>query len=163
MIDVYILLMAIAVLFAAASIWDNDLVRAAASLVAVFLISGLALLVLGAWFIGAMQVLLGAGAVAILALYAAITASERREVLRAPRASVIAAITLSILAFSIGFLSISTPGVFTFYSSNTRQVAHAFFSDIGLMAALSVLLLVALIASAYLIRYLTIQEVMEYE
>ena len=163
MIEVYILLMGLATLFAAATLWDDDLVRAAASLVAVFLVSGLALLALGAWFIGAMQVLLGAGAVAILALYAAITAAERREVLRAPRAGAIAAIMLSILAFSIGFLTIATPGVFTFYASNTRQVAQAFFSDIGLMAALSVLLLVALIASAYIIRYITIQEVIEHE
>ncbi len=163
MIEVFILLLGLATLFAAATLWDNDLVRAAASLVAVFLLTGLALLSLGAWFIGAMQVLLGAGAVAILAIYAAVTASERREVLRAPEAGKIAAVTLAILGFSIGFLTISTPGVFTFYSSSAKSIAKVLFSDLGLAAALSVLLLVALIASAYIIRYIAIREVIEHE
>ncbi len=159
MIDIFILLMGIATLFAAASLWDDDIVRAAASLVAVFLMSGLALLSIGAWFIGAMQVLLGAGAVAILAIYAAVTASQRREVLKAPEASKIAAVTLATLAFSIGFLTISTPGTLFFYSSTAKSVAQTLFSDLGLVAALSLLLLVALISSAYVIRYISIKEV----
>ncbi|UXD22434.1 hypothetical protein IPA_04720 [Ignicoccus pacificus DSM 13166] len=163
MIEVFILLMGAATLFAAATLWDEDLVRAAAALVAVFLLSGLALLSIGAWFIGAMQVLLGAGAVAILAIYAAVTASQRREVLKAPEAGKIAAVTLAILGFSIGFLTISTPGMITFYSSTAKSIAKVLFSDLGLMAALSVLLLVALIASAYVIRYVSIQEVKEHE
>ncbi len=159
MIEIFILLMGAATLFAAAVLWDPDIVRAAASLVMVFLLTGFALLALGAWFIGAMQVLLGAGAVAILALYAAITAKKRMEVLRAPQAGKIAAMALGIIGISIGFLTLSTPGVFTVYSSNTSAIADTLFKDIGLTISLSLLLLVALIASAYIIRYVFLQEV----
>jgi len=158
-IEIFILLMGAATMFAAAVLWDPDIVRAAASLVMVFLLTGFALLAVGAWFIGAMQVLLGAGAVAILALYAAITTKKRMEVLRAPHAGKIAALALGILGISMGFLTLNTPGVFTIYSSNTSQIADTLFKDMGLTVSLSLLLLVALIASAYIIRYVFLKEV----
>ncbi|NPA85491.1 MAG: hypothetical protein GXO07_05775 [Crenarchaeota archaeon] len=159
MIEVFILLMGAATMFAAAVLWDPDIVRAAASLVMVFLLTGFALLAIGAWFVGAMQVLLGAGAVAVLALYAAITTKKRKEVLRAPHAGKIAALALGILGISIGFLTLNTPGVLTVYSSDTGAIADVLFRDIGLTVALSLLLLVALIASAYIIRYVFLREV----
>ena len=159
MIEVFILLMGLATGFAAAVIWDPDLVRAAGSLVMVFLLTGFALLALGSWFIGAMQVLLGAGAVAILALYAAVTSRKRREVLKSRSAGTLAAIALGVLGVSIGFLTLDTPGVFTIYSSNASEIADTLFKDIGLTVALSVLLIVALIASAYIVRYVFLEEV----
>ena len=157
MIEAYILIMGVATAFAAAVLWDPDLVRAAASLIMVFLLSGFALLALGAWFIGAMQVLLGAGAVAIIALYAALTSKKRTEVLKSPKAGSIAAITLGILGISVGLLTLSTPGTFTIYSSNAYKIAELLFKDIGLTVALSLLMIVALIASAYIVRYLYVR------
>ncbi|ABU82323.1 NADH-quinone oxidoreductase subunit J [Ignicoccus hospitalis] len=157
--EAFVLLMGLATAFAAAVLWDPDIVRAASSLVMVFLLTGFALLSLGAWFVGAMQVLLGAGAVAILALYAAITSKKRKEVLRSRSAGTIAALALSVLGISMGFLTLNTPGTFTFYSSDASKIAEVLFEDVGLTVALSVLLIVALIASAYIVRYVFLREV----
>ncbi|ALU12433.1 hypothetical protein EYM_03700 [Ignicoccus islandicus DSM 13165] len=159
MIETFILLMTLATIASAAVVWDPDLVRAAISLVVVFLLSGLALLTLGSWFIGALQVILGAGAVAILALYAAITSKGRREILKAPQGGTLGALVLSALGIGIGFLTISTPGIFTLYTSTTSNIASTLFGDLGLVATLSILLLVALISSAYIIRYIVIEGV----
>ncbi len=159
MIEVYIMLMTLATLASAAVIWDPDLVKAAISLVVVFLLSGLALLSVGAWFIGALQIILGAGAVAILALYAAITSKGRTEVLKATNSSALGALVLSLLGMGIGFLTLTTPGYFTIYVSSTNKITSTLFNDLGLVATLSILLLVALVSSAYIIRYIVLEEV----
>jgi NADH:ubiquinone oxidoreductase subunit 6 (subunit J) len=147
----FIVFMLLTNLMAIAVVWDKNLIRAAVALTMAFIFSGLALVSIGSWVLGAFQVLVGASAVAIMAMYAASLAVKEDRVESRSIAS-LAATALAALGLSLGLSLIYTPGVFTNYTSPLPTINEILFSDIGLVLVLFFLLVAAIASASYLIK-----------
>ena len=147
----FIIFMTLTNLMAIAVVWDKNLIRSAIALTLAFIFSGLALVSIGSWVLGAFQVLVGASAVAIMAMYAASLAVKEDRVESRGIAS-LAAAALAALGLSLGLVLIYTPGIFTNYLSPLFVINKALFSDLGLILVLFFLLIAAIASASYLIK-----------